>query len=221
MSKRIIAIDGYSSCGKSSTAKLVAKKLNYRYIDTGAMYRAVTLYFLDHGINESDPNEVADTLKKIQIFFVQKAGASHTYLNGKNVEELIRTMNVSKHVSKVATIKLVRDKLVDEQKTMGSEGAVVMDGRDIGTNVFPNADLKIFMTADTDVRAKRRLAELRERGNLQITKEEVITNLLERDKIDSSRKEAPLRKAQDAIELDTTNHTLDSQVDFILSLANK
>lgn len=217
--KIVIAIDGYSACGKSTTAKLVANILGYRYIDTGAMYRAVTLYFLDHHISLTNPKEIIKALQQINISFkVNSKNISEVYLNGLNVENEIRKMRISEHVSNVSAIKEVRAAMVDQQRKMGKEKAVVMDGRDIGTVVFPNAELKLFMTADVLVRAFRRQKELLLRKQL-VDLDEVIDNIIKRDKIDTTRVESPLRQAEDAIVMDTTNITIDEQVDEVIRLA--
>jgi CMP/dCMP kinase len=217
--KIIIAIDGYSACGKSTTAKHVAAVLGYRYIDTGAMYRAVTLSFLDHHVALTNPKEVKKALDDIHIgFIVNTRNHSETFLNGMNVEKKIRSMRVSEHVSEVSTIREVRERMVELQRKMGKEKGLVMDGRDIGTTVFPSADLKVFMTADMLVRAFRRQKELLERDQL-VDLDEVLDNLIQRDKIDTTRKESPLRQADDALVIDTTNITLDEQIDEVVRLA--
>ena len=217
--KIVIAIDGYSACGKSSTAKEVSNILGYRYIDTGAMYRAVTLYFLDHHVAMTNPKEVARALKDIHITFkVSSKNKSETYLNGLNVEKAIRTMRVSEMVSPVSTIKEVRAAMVEQQRRLGKERGVVMDGRDIGTVVFPQAELKVFMTADLLTRAFRRQRELLEK-NQMVDLDDVVENILQRDKIDTTRKESPLRQAEDALILDTTHVTLEEQVDEVVRLA--
>ena len=220
MKKIIIAIDGYSACGKSTTAKMVASILNYGYIDTGAMYRAVTLYFLDHYIDITNPKSVAKALSEIEITFHcnPKNGENETFLNGLNVEKVIREMRVSEKVSEVSAIKAVRVSLVAQQQKMGKSKGILMDGRDIGTVVFPDADLKIFMTADFDIRAERRQKELLEKGNL-IDLDKVKGNLSKRDQIDTSRKESPLKRAENAVEIDTTHVTFDEQVEQIVNLA--
>ncbi|RAV97893.1 (d)CMP kinase [Pseudochryseolinea flava] len=219
LKKLVIAVDGYSACGKSTTAKQVASVLGYRYIDTGAMYRAVTMYFLDHHISLTNPKEILKALQDIHITFkVNSKGKSETYLNGLNVEKEIRKMKVSEMVSQVSTVKEVRNALVEQQRRMGKEKALVMDGRDIGTVVFPNADLKLFMTADTLVRAFRRQKELMEKDQL-VDLDEVMENILQRDKIDTTRAESPLRQAEDAIVIDTTNISIDEQVDEVVRLA--
>ncbi len=217
--KIVIAIDGYSACGKSTTAKWVASILGYRYIDTGAMYRAVTLYFLDHHVALTNPKEVSRALQQIHISFkVNSKNVSQTFLNGLNVESSIREMRVSECVSEVSTLREVRVALVEQQRRMGREKGVVMDGRDIGTVVFPDAELKVFMTADVLVRAIRRQKEVLDRGQL-VDLDEVIENLVRRDNIDTSRAESPLRLADDATVIDTTHITIDEQVDEVVRMA--
>ncbi|WJJ95331.1 (d)CMP kinase [Algibacter luteus] len=224
MNKITIAIDGFSSTGKSTVAKQLAKALGYIYVDTGAMYRAVTFYTMDKGlINESDFNVEAliYQLPKISISFKfnEALGFAEVYLNGKNIEKKIRTLEVSSFVSKVAAISEVRQKLVEQQQKMGQDKGVVMDGRDIGTVVFPEAELKLFMTASAETRAKRRYQELLERGE-QVSYEDVLANVQERDHIDSTREDSPLTKAKDAIEIDNSNMTLEEQFNKIFQLAN-
>ena len=217
--KIVIAIDGYSACGKSTTAKQVASILGYRYIDTGAMYRAVTLHFLERHVSLTNPKEVLRALGEIQIGFkVNSKNISETFLNGMNVEKQIRQMRVSENVSQVSTLKDVRTALVEQQRRMGRERGVVLDGRDIGTVVFPQAELKLFMTAEVLVRAFRRQRELLDRGQL-VDLDDVIDNLLHRDKIDTGRAESPLRQAEDAVVIDTTHITIDEQVDEVVRLA--
>lgn len=219
MRKIIVAIDGYSACGKSTTAKETARILGFRYIDTGAMYRAVTLYFLEHHVALTNPKEVQRYLDQVKVSFrVNKEGRSETYLNGLNVEREIREMRVSENVSQVSALPAVRHAMVDQQRRMGKERGVVMDGRDIGTVVFPDAELKVFMGADILVRAFRRQKELLTRDEM-VDIDSIIDNLRKRDEIDSTRKESPLRKADDAIELDTTHITIDEQVDEVVRMA--
>lgn len=216
MKKIIIAIDGYSACGKSTTAKEVAKILNYRYIDSGAMYRAVTKYFLDHHVSITNPREIEKALSNIRITFViNSKGVSETFLNGINIEAAIRKMRISENVSQVSAIKEVRVAMVEHQRKLGKEKGIVMDGRDIGTVVFPDAELKIFLTADMLVRAFRRQKELLEKNDL-VDIDEIIDNLTKRDQIDSNRKESPLIKAEKAILIDTTHITIDEQVDEVI-----
>jgi cytidylate kinase len=220
MSKIIVAIDGYSSCGKSSTAKGVAEKLGYSYIDTGAMYRAVTLYFLQNHISLTNPIEVEKALAKIEIEFrTNGEGKSETFLNGLNVEEEIRKLYVADQVSEVAAIASVRHAMVREQQRMGKKKGYVLDGRDIGTVVFPAAELKIFMTADPVVRAQRRQKELLDKGEM-VDLEDVLENIKKRDIIDTTRVESPLRQAEDASLLDTTFMTLDEQIERVVLLAD-
>lgn len=218
--KRItIAIDGHSSCGKSTMAKALAKRIGYAYIDTGAMYRAVTLYCLEHDmINGDEVNEprLRRHMPKIEISFkVNDEGKSETYLNGKNVEQEIRGMEVSSKVSLIAAIGFVRRAMVAQQQAMGKEKGIVMDGRDIGTVVFPDAELKFFVTASAQVRAERRFKELQAKGDTTTTLEEVLANVEERDRIDSTRKESPLRQATDALLLDNSNLTIEEQNEWL------
>ena len=223
MTKITIAIDGFSSCGKSTLAKALAQKLNYSYVDTGAMYRSVTLYCLRAGLIDSkkhfDEEKVIKSLKKIKVDFKfnTHTKVSETYLNDENVEHEIRSMTVSDNVSKISAIHEVREKMVALQRAMGKNKAVVLDGRDIGTNVFPNAELKIFMTADNDIRARRRMDEYTAHGQF-FTLEEVKLNLHKRDYADSHRKENPLTRAKDAIVLDNTDLTKEEQLEFVLKL---
>jgi cytidylate kinase len=204
--KIIITIDGWSSCGKSTLAKQLAAKLKYTYIDSGAMYRAITLYFLRNHVDWTDAKAVARALKEIHIEFHynEQTKSSEILLNGEHVEYLIRELVIAEKVSEVAAIKAVREYAVAQQQLLGAHRAIVMDGRDIGTVVFPNAELKIFMTADNAVRVERRFRELYEK-NPNISLEEVKNNLEMRDYIDSHREISPLRKASDAIVLDNTN----------------
>lgn len=220
MKKIVIAIDGYSACGKSSTAKRVAATLNYAYIDTGAMYRAVTHYFLENYVNLTNPRAIEEALKRIHIEFHHnvKTSQNETYLNGLNVEKEIRQMRVSDKVSEVSALPAVRACMVELQRKMGKKKGVVMDGRDIGTAVFPDAELKIFMDADFEARAARRQKEMLEKNQL-IDLEDVKANLAKRDHIDTTRKENPLRQAQDAHKIDTSDITLEEQVEIILDLA--
>ncbi len=219
MRKIIIAIDGHSGCGKSTTAKAVAKILNYRYIDSGAMYRAATHYFIQKHIDIRSPERVLEALQKINIQFqTRDSGESQMLLNGKFAEEFIRSMQVNEKVSEVSTISSVRRAMVNQQRRMGEDKGIVMDGRDIGTVVFPDAELKIFMTASSEVRALRRQKELKEKGiNEELSV--ISQNLHRRDEIDSTRLDSPLKKANDAVEIDTTDLTFDDQVDKIVKLA--
>ena len=223
MSKKIIiAIDGYSSTGKSTLAKKLASKLGYVYVDTGAMYRVVALYALNHNyISEThfNINEFVLEIKKINISFVYNSDLNfaEVYLNGTNVENEIRSMRVSSFVSKVASIPEVRNRLVKQQQNIGKMSGVVMDGRDIGTVVFPEAELKLFMIASDSVRAQRRYDELIKKGD-NVTFEEVMNNLKERDDIDSNRENSPLLKAPDALEIDNSNLSIDEQFKNISKL---
>lgn len=222
MKKIIIAIDGYSATGKSTLAKGLARKLNYKYIDSGAMYRAVALYAIqNHIANHQYINQSAliHSLSKMDIQFVFNLTTylSETYLNGQNVEREIRTPLVSDVVSKISSIKEVRKFLVQKQKAYGKERGIVMDGRDIGTNVFPDAELKLFVITDIEMRVKRRLDELHSKG-IYATEEEVRKNLEERDYMDIHRKENPLIKAKDAIVLDTTDLDKEQQLEYVLKL---
>ena len=222
MPKIIVAIDGYSSCGKSTTAKLVAKELNYPYIDTGAMYRALTLFFVQNHITTSNPKEIEATLKDIHITFRRhgETGKNDTYLNGLNVEEEIRKMYISEKVSEISAIPAVRRELVAQQQKMGKTKGMVLDGRDIGTVVFPNAELKIFMTADPTIRAQRRQKELLDKGEI-VGLEKILENLKSRDFNDTNRSEGPLKQANDAFYLDNSFMTLDEQVELVTSLADE
>ena len=225
MKKIIIAIDGFSSTGKSTVAKQLAKKLNYIYVDTGAMYRAVTYFALENNlIGEGYFKEEAliKRLADIQITFRfnEALGFAEVYLNGKNIEADIRTLKVSKYVSPVATLSEVRRKLVEQQQLMGRDKGIVMDGRDIGTVVFPEAELKIFMTASAETRAERRYKELLDRGH-NLSYDDVLENVTTRDHIDSTREDSPLVKANDAIEIDNSDLTIEEQLDTIIELATE
>ena len=217
MRKIVIAIDGYSSCGKSTTAKAVAAELGYAYIDTGAMYRAVTLYLLEHKIAFDDLPHIEQALHDMHISFKRnrRTGRNELCLDGEIREDEIRQMYISNSVSEVSVIPAVRHALVRQQQRMGHKRGVVMDGRDIGTTVFPDAEVKVFMTAETRVRALRRQEELAEKGE-HVQVEDIIDNLTKRDHLDSTRAESPLRRAPDAVLLDTTHITIDEQVDFVL-----
>lgn len=219
MSEITIAIDGFSSCGKSTLAKALAARLGYAYGDSGAMYRAVTLYFLENKIDWTDPEQVSVSLADIHIDFKYIDGKNTTFLNGKNVEDDIRTMRVSESVSPVATISAVRRQMVKLQQKMGEKGGIVMDGRDIGTVVFPNAKLKLFVVASPEVRAQRRYDELVAKG-WDVSLEEIKKNLLERDHIDSTREDSPLMKADDAVELDNSKLDQQQQLNIAVELAN-
>lgn len=218
----IITLDGFSSCGKSTLARQLAAELNYVFIDSGAMYRAITLYFLRNHIDWNNQTAVVDALKEIALDFQYNplTGNSDMYLNDENVEALIRDMLVSEHVSEVAAVKEVREFGVAQQQLMGIKKGIVMDGRDIGTTVFPNAELKIFVTADPAVRVERRFKELYAK-NPNISIEEVKTNLEMRDYTDSNREFSPLRKASDAIELDNSSLTREEQLAIVLKWARE
>lgn len=220
MKKITIAIDGHSSCGKSTMAKDLAKRIGYIYVDTGAMYRSVTLYALRNGLFNANgtikEEELRAQMGNIKISFkLNKAtGRPDTYLNGENVENQIRTMEVSSHVSVIAALPFVRAALVEQQQQMGAEKGIVMDGRDIGTVVFPNAELKVFVTASPEVRAQRRYDELKAKG-MEANFDDILKNVQERDYIDSHRATSPLRKAEGAIELDNSNITIEQQQQWL------
>ena len=225
VTKIIIAIDGHSSCGKSTVAREVARKLNYIFIDTGAMYRAVTLYCLRNHIVENGivkRGELIANLDKIKVCFKTNPENQHNdiWLNGENVEEEIRLLEVSQNVSPVAAEAEVRRLLVSLQQEMGNSKGIVMDGRDIGTVVFPEAELKIFMTAQPDVRAKRRFDELTAKGET-VSYDEIMANIMERDRYDETREQSPLRKADDAIVLDNSYMTREEQLEWVLNLVSK
>ena len=215
MKKITIAIDGYSSCGKSTMAKDLAREIGYIYVDSGAMYRAVTLYALDNGIIQGekiDESRLKQEMKNIHISFQFNAerGRPDTYLNGERVEDRIRTLEVSNHVSPVAALPFVREEMVRQQQHMGEEGGIIMDGRDIGTTVFPNAELKIFVTASAEIRAQRRYDELTAKGEA-CDIADILRNVEERDYIDTHREVSPLRQASDAIVLDNSHLTIPEQ----------
>ncbi|MBC7915954.1 MAG: (d)CMP kinase [Pyrinomonadaceae bacterium] len=211
----VVAIDGYSSCGKSTLAKALAKKLHFIYIDSGAMYRAITLYFQRNTIDITNENAVKNALKDIHLNFHSRDYQTHITLNDEEVSEEIRNMSVSELVSEVSAIKAVRQEMVKQQQRMGRSKNIVMDGRDIGTTVFPDARVKIFMTADPNIRAERRFKELSAKGET-ITLEEVFENIAHRDFQDTTRKESPLTRAEDAIILDNTALTEAEQLEFAL-----
>jgi CMP/dCMP kinase len=215
LKKILIAIDGYSSCGKSTLAKALSKELGYAYVDTGAMYRAVTLFFLENNINWNVKEDVLVALGKIEIHFERIDGQNTTFLNGENVEDKIRTLYVSNHVSPVSAISEVRKAMVKLQQQMGKRKAVVMDGRDIGTVVFPDAELKIFLTADPVIRIQRRFDELINKGQ-DINIEDIRHNLSERDRIDTTRADSPLKKADDATILDNSQISPTEQLEIVL-----
>lgn len=220
MKKITIAIDGHSSCGKSTMAKDLAKRIGYIYVDTGAMYRSVTLYALRNGLFNANGTIKEEELKaqmgniKISFKLNKATGRPDTYLNGENVENQIRTMEVSSHVSVIAALPFVRAALVEQQQQMGAKKGIVMDGRDIGTVVFPNAELKVFVTASPEVRAQRRYDELKAKG-MEANFDDILKNVQERDYIDSHRATSPLRKAEGAIELDNSNITIEQQQQWL------
>lgn len=220
--KIIITIDGFSSCGKSTLAKQLAQKLNYRYIDSGAMYRAITLYFLRNNVDRSNEKEIRHALQNISLEFMLNthSGNSEIFLNGENVEYIIRDLVIAEKVSEVAALKSVRSFAVTAQQKMGKDKGIVMDGRDIGTTVFPNAEVKIFMIADESVRVERRFNEIFDK-NPNVSLDEIKNNLALRDYIDSNREISPLRKAADAIEIDNTHLTEKQQLDVALNLVRK
>jgi cytidylate kinase len=221
MNKIIIAIDGYSACGKSTTARAVASKLGFIYVDSGAMYRAVTYYLLENKIPLTDIEKINKVLRDVEVGFKRdEAGNLITYLNGKSVEDKIRELKVSENVSVVAAISTVRKAMVRIQHQLGESKNIVMDGRDIGTVVFPEAELKIFMTADPEIRARRRLKEWLANG-VETTIEEVRANVEARDHKDTTREDSPLKKADDAIVVDNSFMTFDEQVEEIIALAKE
>jgi cytidylate kinase len=221
MKKITIAIDGHSSCGKSTMAKELARRIGYIYVDTGAMYRSVTLYALRHGLFNADGSIRQDELKaamgdiKISFQLNENTGRPDAYLNGERVEDEIRSLEVSNHVSPIAAVGFVREALVAQQQQMGQEGGIVMDGRDIGTTVFPNAELKIFVTASAEVRAQRRYDELQQKG-MPADYADILKNVQERDYIDSHREVSPLRKADDALLLDNSHMTIPEQNEWLM-----
>lgn len=226
MKKITIAIDGFSSCGKSTMAKDLAREIGYIYVDTGAMYRSVTLFAMRNGMFNADGSIKTEELKqrmgKINISFRlnSETGRPDTYLNGELVEKEIRTMEVSSHVSPIAALPFVREALVAQQQAMGKEKGIIMDGRDIGTVVFPDAELKIFVTASAEVRAQRRYDELKAKG-MPADFDDILKNVKERDYIDSHREVSPLRKADDAIELDNSNMTIAEQKAWLMQKFNE
>lgn len=215
-----IAIDGFSSCGKSTVAQALARDLQLSYVDSGAMYRAVTLYAIHIGLNEINFGDIVDHLNEIDIKCKWTPQGNKIYLNNIDITDQIRTPAVQNLVSQISTLSAVRTFLVKEQKEMSIEGGVIMDGRDIGTKVLPEAELKIFMTADPEIRAERRMNELRANG-IQITKEEVLANLQMRDHIDSTRSDSPLKKAEDARVLDNSHLTMDQQLNLVKAWAKE
>lgn len=219
--KIIVAIDGFSSCGKSTMAKNLAREANYIYIDTGAMYRAVSLYCLRNGWmteNDMDIDSINNNISNIKLEFAYNTnGNADIYLNGENVESQIRTLEVANGASRVSTLAAVRTELVRQQQLMGTKKGIVMDGRDIGTVVFPDAELKIFLTASPEIRAKRRMDELTAKGE-NVSYEDVLANVVERDHRDQNRTESPLRKADDAIEIDNSDLSTDQQQQILMNL---
>lgn len=219
-----IALDGHSSCGKSTLAKQLAAHYGFLFIDTGAMYRAVTLYALKNGIisldEKIDEDKLRESIKKIEIAFKRVDNQNHTFLNGEDVEKEIRQLEVSKRVSKISAIAFVREKLVDFQRKISENSSVVMDGRDIGTVVFPNAEVKFFVTANAEVRAERRYKELLEKGE-KVDFNEIKQSVITRDKLDSEREVSPLRKAEDAIILDNSFMTKEEQFEFAKNIIDK
>jgi len=222
--KITIAIDGFSSTGKSTVAKQLAKELSYVYVDTGAMYRAITLYAMRKKYITKDSFDEENLIKdlpslNLKFAFEASRGFAAIYLNDENIEDEVRTLEVSQYVSRVAAVSEVRTKLVSQQQLMGLEKGVVMDGRDIGTVVFPNAELKIFMTATAEERAKRRFKEMKQKGQ-EVSYDEVLKNVEERDHLDTTREDSPLVKADDAIEIDNSALTLEEQFNTLLNIAN-
>jgi len=220
LNKIIIAIDGHSSCGKSTLAKALGNALGYAYISTGDMYRAVTLYFIENQVDINDKSAVLEALNHIHLHFVADENGNRIHLNGRDVSEEIRKMHVAERVSPVAVISEVRREMVRQQQLIGQQKGVVMDGRDIGTVVFPAAELKIFLTADVDVRAQRRFDELTAKGQ-PVNFEEVKNNLADRDHIDSTRADSPLLKANDAVVIDNTSLNHEQQLDLALDLVRE
>lgn len=225
MKKITIAVDGFSSCGKSTMAKDLAREVGYIYIDSGAMYRAVTLYSIENGIFNGDVIDTERLRKEIDNIHISfrmnpQTGRPDTYLNGVNVENKIRTMEVSSKVSPISTLDFVREKMVEQQQAMGQEKGIIMDGRDIGTTVFPDAELKIFVTATPEIRAKRRYDELKAKGQ-EAGFDEILENVKQRDYIDQNREVSPLRKADDALLLDNTELTVEEQKKWLLEQFNK
>ena len=225
MKKIIIAIDGFSSCGKSTMAKALARNIGYLYFDSGAMYRAVALYCMQNSLiieDEIDTESLKRRIKEINITFEvdPETKSSITYLNNINVEHEIRSLEVSRYVSRIAALDFVREEMVDRQREMGKAKGIVMDGRDIGTTVFPNAEMKVFVTASAEVRAQRRYDELTARGD-KADFNEILENVLQRDHIDQTREVSPLKKADDALLLDNSNLTREEQMDWLIDVFNK
>jgi len=220
LKKIIIAIDGYSSTGKSTLAKALGEALGYRYISTGDMYRAVALYFLQHGIALTDEEAIRKALSDIELRFYRTPQGNRLHLNGRDVQDDLRRMDVADLVSQVAAIPAVRREMVRQQRLMGQEKSLVMDGRDIGTVVFPEAELKIFLTASPEARARRRYEELKAKG-VEVTLDEVRRNIEQRDRIDTTRADSPLRMAEDAVLIDNTHLSPEQQLDCALELARQ
>ena len=225
MKKITIAIDGFSSCGKSTMAKDLAREIGYIYIDSGAMYRAVTLYSIENGIFKGDTINTEELKKRMNDIHISfridlETGRPNTYLNGVNVENKIRTMEVSSKVSPISTLDFVRSAMVQQQQAMGNEKGIVMDGRDIGTTVFPNAELKIFVTATPEIRAQRRYDELKAKGQ-EASFDEILENVKQRDYIDQHREVSPLRKADNALLLDNTELTIQQQKEWLFNQYNQ
>lgn len=216
----VIAIDGPAASGKSTTAKLVAAELGYLHVDTGAMYRAVTLKLLRKGIVASEMDKVADTVRSTHIELKQKDGSLKIYLDGEDVTEQIRGNEVTRRVSSISSLSAVRETMVREQRRLGERGGIVLEGRDIGTVVFPDADLKIFMVASIEARARRRKEELHEKG-VAVSLDQLIQEIRDRDMLDSTRAQSPLKKANDAIQLDTSELSITDQVEFVVQEARK
>lgn len=217
----IVAIDGYSSCGKSTLARQLARRFGWVYVDTGAMYRATTLYLMQHNISPEDSGDIEKALQNIRVSFKNIQGVNTTFLNDQNVEADIRSLDISSRVSEVAAIPQVRRKMVDLQKNMATPPGLVMDGRDIGTVVFPHAQLKIFLTADPDIRSKRRYNELKQQENNNVTLQEIKKNILHRDTIDTQRKDSPLTQAEDAILIDNSLLSIDEQLELACRLVKE
>ena len=217
LKKIIIAIDGHSACGKSTLAKALGKALDYKYISTGDMYRAVTLYFLKNSIDINNEKKVKNALAKINIEFQLKDGQNHLILNGEDIQSQLQNHDVADHVSPVSAIPSVREKLVASQRIIGKKKGIILDGRDIGTVVFPEAELKIFLTANANERAKRRYLELKNKGQ-KVTLTSILSNVEKRDLIDSTREHSPLMQAHDAVVIDNTNLTPDEQLAMVVAL---
>ena len=218
--KIIVAIDGHSSCGKSTLAKQLADHLGFLYVDTGAMYRCITLLIQENNIALAESEAIDEILSNNKIFFKKVNNKQHTYINGRDVTDIIRSPKVSDWVSEVSAVSAIRKKMVEQQRIYATEDDIIMDGRDIGTVVFPDAGLKIFLTASPEIRAQRRFNELKEKG-LSISLVEVAKNLSKRDHIDSTREDSPLKKADDAVVVDNSNLSLDQQFELVKGLIEK